>query len=67
MSESRNFCGVGDFPMLIPYAEVVKLVEAAKKTEALERKLDRLEKQQEALRTMYFELVEKYGELSRMI
>lgn len=67
MDGSNSFCGVGNFPMLIPYSEVVKMVETAKKLDELEARFDRLQKQHDQLRTMYFELVEKFGELRKMV
>lgn len=62
-----SFCGVGDYPMLIPYSQVVKMVETATKLESLEARFDGLQKQHDQLRTMYFELLEKLGELQKMI
>lgn len=67
MNGSKSFCGVGDFPMLIPYSEVVKMVESARKIEEMERKYTQLVKQYEAMYGMYFELVEKYRELYKML
>lgn len=67
MNGSKNFCGVGDFPMLIPYSEVVKMVESARKTEEMERMYAQLVSQVDAMRRMYFELAEKYGELYKML
>ncbi len=67
MDESGTFCGVGNFPMLIPYSEVCKMVQAAQKIEAIEARMATLEEQNAALRSMYFELLEKFGELRRML
>lgn len=67
MNGSKSFCGVGDFPMLIPYSEVVKMVESARIIEEMERKYTQLVKQYEAIYGMYFELVEKYRELYKML
>lgn len=53
--------------MLIPYSEVCKLVESAKKTEELESEIQALHTQLDALRTMYFELLEKFAELRKML
>ena len=67
MDGSSSFCGVGNYPMLIPYSEIVKMVEMAKKLDELESRFDRLQKQHDQLRSMYFELVEKFGELRKMV
>ena len=67
MKDSKSFCGVGDFPTLIPYSQLVKMVEMANKFEAMEGRLGRLEKQHGALRQQYTELVEKFGELRKML
>lgn len=63
----NQFCGVGDFPMLIPYSEVVKMVESARKIEEMERRYKQMQKQYTALHGMYFELVEKFGELKKLL
>ena len=63
----ESFCGVGNFPMLIPYEQVVKMVETATKLELLDARFDRLQKQHDQLRSMYFELLEKLGELQKMM
>lgn len=67
MTDSNSFCGVGNFPMLIPYSDVVNMVNSAKKVDDLEARFRKLETQHEQMRSMYFELLEKFGELRKLV
>lgn len=67
MSDSKSFCGVGEFPVLVPYAELSKLLEAANKMERMERKLQELERKYQGLHGQYVEIMEAVGEIRRMI
>lgn len=67
MSDSKSFCGVGDFPVLIPYSELFKFMEAANKMEQMERKIQELERKYQGLHGQYVEIMEAVGEIRRMI
>lgn len=60
-----DFCSVGDFPMLIPYRDVVKMVEIARNMERYEKSLSRANEQLAALRMQYGELLEKVREMDK--
>lgn len=66
MSDNK-FCCVGDFPVLIPYKDLVKFVEVAKNLERFESRLSRTDEQISALRLMFTELVEKVGEMDKLL
>lgn len=60
-----KFCGVGDFPVLIPYRDLVKMVEIARNMERYEKGLSRANDQLAALRVQYGELLQKVRELDK--
>ncbi len=66
MSE-HNFCCVGDFPVLIPYRELEKILEVAKNMERYERCISQTNKQLAALRNQYIELSEKVREMDKLL
>ena len=62
-----NFCCASDFPVLIPYKDLVQLVEVAKNLEQLEKRLSRTDEQLTALKGLYSELLQKVRELDKLI
>lgn len=62
-----KFCCVDDFPVLVPYRDLVKLLEVAKNMERYEKCLSRANDQLAALRHQYTELVEKVREIERLL
>ena len=67
MPRRENFCCVGDFPLLIPYKELQKLLEVARNLGRYERNLAHVNKQLTALRQQYADLTEKVQELERIM
>ena len=65
--DKPEFCGVGNFPVLIPYEDLEKLLEVANKLESYEKGLSLANDQLLAMRMQYAELLEKVRELDRMI
>lgn len=63
----RDFCCVGNFPVLIPYKDLEKVVEVAKNLERYERGLSQANKQLAALRSQYLELMEKVREMDKLL
>lgn len=63
----HDFCCVGDFPVLIPYKDLEKVVDVAKNLERYEKGLSRANKQLTALRSQYLELLEKVREMERLL
>lgn len=64
---NSNFCCVGDFPVLVPYRDLEKLLEVAKNMERYERCLSQTNEQLAALRYQYTELSEKVREIDKYL
>lgn len=62
-----KFCCVDDFPVLVPYRDLVKLLEVAKNMERYEKCLSRANEQLAALRHQYVELSEKVREMDKLL
>lgn len=62
-----KFCCVDDFPVLVPYRDLVKIVEVAKNMERYEKCLSRTNEQLAALRHQYSELSEKVLEMEKYL
>ena len=65
--DKPEFCCGGDFPVLIPYRDLEKIVEVAKNMEHYDRCASQTNKQLTQLRAQYNELLEKVRELEKMI
>lgn len=63
----QDFCCVGDFPVLIPYRDLEKLVEIGNNFESLLDRLSRVETQLDAVRSMYTEALDKIAEIRRLV
>lgn len=66
MSDNK-FCCVGDFPVLIPYQDLVRLVEVAKNIDQFTERLSRTDDQLSALKGLYSELLEKVREMDKLL
>jgi len=64
---NAEFCCVENFPVLIPYRDLVKIVEVAKNMERYEKCLSRINEQLTALRSQYAELCEKVREMDKLL
>ena len=62
MSDEK-FCCAENYSVLIPYADLVKLVDVAKKVESIELQYARLQDQYAAIRGMFSECLEKIAEI----
>lgn len=65
--KDKPFCSPENLSVIIPYKDFEKLVSVATNYDGLSAKVSQLEKQLEALRGMYFEAIEKIGEINRLI
>ena len=63
---NADFCCAENFPVLIPYRDLVKIVEVAKNLERYEKCLSRTNEQLVALRSQYTELCEKVREMDKL-
>ena len=62
MSDEK-FCCAENYSVLSPYADLVKLVDVAKKVESIELQYARLQDQYAAIRGMFSECLEKIAEI----
>lgn len=62
-----KFCCVDDFPVLVPYRDLVKLLEVAKNMERYEKCLSRVNEQLAALQYRFTEMAEKVGKIERYL
>lgn len=63
----KDFCSPDRFSVLIPYKDLVKLVEAAQEMDETKKQMRRLDDRLTALQGLYSELLEKVAELNRLI
>lgn len=59
----ENFCSVENYQVLIPYKDLVKMVEVANKVEQIELQYARLQEQYAAIRGMFSECLDKIKEI----
>lgn len=63
----KNFCGVGNFPVLVPYEDLEKLLDVARTQEEILHKCQQIEKRCAAMQLMYSEVLEKIAEINRLL
>ena len=64
---SKRFCSADDLSVVIPYKDFEALVNVARNYDSLFQKVQRMEEQLDSLRRMYFEALERIGEISRYL
>lgn len=62
-----KFCCPENYSVLIPYEDLVKMVEMAKKVEIIEEQYARLQDQYAAIRGMFSECLEKIKEIREFV
>lgn len=63
----QRFCGVPDFPVLIPYSELEKLLESARNYAETHNEVVRLRAEVSRLRETQIEIMAKIGEIERSL
>lgn len=66
-SPDDHFCCVDDYKVLIPYRDLMKLVEVAKKVEVIEHEYVRLQEQYTAIRGMFSECLDLIREIREFV
>ena len=64
---SKGFCSADNFSVLIPYKDLEALLKIVRNYDTLLNKVQRMEKQLEALRSMYSEALDRIAEISRYL
>ena len=67
LMDNENFCGVENYSVLIPYGDLVKMVEMAKKVEQIEEQYSRLQEQYAAILGMFSECLDKIKEIREFV
>ena len=65
--EQEKFCCVENYMVLIPYSDLEKMVDMAKKVEQIEEQYARLQEQYTAIRGMFSECLEKIKEIREYV
>ncbi|MBQ2858612.1 MAG: hypothetical protein IJE78_16145, partial [Bacteroidaceae bacterium] len=66
MAEDK-FCRVENYSVLIPYEDLVKMVDLAKKVDQIEDQYARLQEQYVAIRGMFSECLDKIKEIREFV
>lgn len=61
--DDEKFCSVENYSVLIPYGDLLKMVDMAKKVEYIEQQYERLQEQYVAIRGMFSECLDKISEI----
>ena len=62
-----KFCCVENYSVLIPYQDLVKMVELAHKVDQIELQYSRLQEQYAAIRGMFSECLDKITEIREFV
>lgn len=65
--DQEKFCCPENYSVLIPYEDLVKMVDLAKKVEHIEEQYSRLQEQYAAIRGMFSECLEKIKEIREFV
>ena len=63
----RDFSGVSNYQVIIPYKDLVKFCELATQMDEMEKLIKRIDERSSALQSMYTELLEKIQEMDRYL
>lgn len=63
----EKFCCAENYSVLIPYSDLVKLVDVAKKVESIELQYSRLQEQYAAIRGMFSECLQVVKEIREFV
>lgn len=63
----EKFCCVENYSVLIPYQDLVKMVELAHKVDQIELQYSRLQEQYAAIRGMFSECLDKITEIREFV
>lgn len=64
---SSGFCSADNLSIVIPYKDYEALVKVARNYDGLVAKVQRMEKQLDALRTMYVQALDRIAEINKYL
>lgn len=64
---SSGFCSADNLSIVIPYKDYEALVKVARNYDGLAAKVQRMEKQLDALRTMYAQALDRIAEINKYL
>lgn len=64
---SSGFCSADNLSVVIPYKDYEALVKVARNYDGLVAKVQRMEKQLDALRTMYTQALDRIAEINKYL
>lgn len=64
---SSGFCSADNLSVVIPYKDFEALVKVARNYDGLVAKVQRMEKQLDALRTMYSQALDRIAEINKYL
>lgn len=64
---SSGFCSVDNLSVVIPYKDFESLVKVARNYDSLVAKIQRMEKQLDALRVMYGQALDRIADINRYL
>lgn len=67
MSSSDKFCSPENYQVLIPYSDLVRMVEMSKKMEEMEKQMQRIDDQYAAIRGMFSECLDKIKDIYNFV
>lgn len=63
----KEFCCVGNFPVLVPYQELEKLLKVAQNQEEILKRCEQTEKRCAAMQNLFSEVLLKLQEVEKMM
>lgn len=63
--ESKDFCCVDNYSVIIPYKDMVKFIEAANKIDEMNFQLKEMSRRYDAMQLMYREMLDKLEYINR--
>lgn len=64
---SKGFCSADNFSVIIPYKDLEALLKVARNYDSLVTKIQRMDKQLDALRSMYTEALDRIAEINKYL
>lgn len=67
MPKEKDFCGVDNYSVIVPYKDMVKFIEISKKYDEINFQLKEMQKRYDAMQMMYREMLNKLEEINHFL